>query len=329
MATPAAGTAQKKRNERMLSRAENATTKNPNITFTPEALARLQQLEDEARIEAGSNPNLELGFAAVTDFLQQWAALNPEQQAQLGQQFQERANALVDIPFDQELSDLRGGLSRQLQALNQKYDFLSENETQKLEQGIQDLDKDAVEQLTNAFISIEERGLGNSGSIRTIANAIMNDKKSVIARAQEIMQTNLRQGQEIRDLAATDAQANLAAQERTTEQERTVAREEKKGELVSRATQTDLLQQIMAGNTELSPRDLATYKPETLNQTTTPTTTPNPTTLNPDTLPTPESIPTTATPNISPAQRIRDLRLGISGNTVQQRMQTRFNRRSQ
>lgn len=300
---PAAATkaSLKRTGERLLKRANAAAEKNPSVTFTPEALKRLQELEDQAQQEAQSNPDLKLQFSTVTDFLAQWAALNPDQQKKLGEQFQERANALVDVPFNQQLTDLRGSLTTQLKDLNQKYQFLTQDEELKLGNQLKDLDADTTKQLTDAFNSIEGRGLGNSGLMRAAADAIMNGKAQAVASAQEAASLDKNQGLQVLQAGIEKANADSVIKERGIKQEQTVAREVKKNDLVSRSLQTDLLQQIISGATELTPRDLSTFQPSA---------------LNPDSLPTPDSVATTPAANIPPAQRIRDVRLGISGATA-------------
>lgn len=288
-----AAAATKTRDDRFLERAEKRVKENANFQFTPEALARLQQLEDEAR----QDPNVQIQFAAVSDFLQQWALLNPEERDRLGKQFQDQANSLVDIPFDTQTKDLQDGLARQLKALNTKYQFMDDADAEKLTQSLGDLDRDTVTQLTNAFENIEARGLGNSGLLRQAADAIMNDRETAVAKANELFQLGKSQNAELKRQSIEDEQARTAIEQRGIDQERTVAREEKKNELVDRAVQTDLLTQIMSGATDLAPK---TFTPNA---------------LNPDTLPTPETV-IPADPVLTPAQRIRNIRLGISGNTA-------------
>ncbi len=308
--------------QRFIDRIQRRSAQSGGIRLTSEAYSKLQALE----AKLATDPEVQIQFGQVKDFLAQWQMMNPQDQEKLGQKFSERAKALVDIPFQQKTTDLRSNLERRLGDLNLKYKFMTDAEQMKLKQSLGTLDNDTVQQLSQAFQSIEERGLGNSGAMAAAANAIINDQQNAVAKTQQAFQLNQDYAKANLQSDTTDLLANAAIEQRNINQEQTVAREEKKNQLIDRSLQADLLTQIMSGATDLAPKNLSTYQPSA---------------LNPDTLPNVESPSVVS--NIPPAERIRAIRTGIntppqapstnpqkptdtSGMTIDQRRQIRLSR---
>jgi len=291
----------RRREKRLLDRAENKLQTDPGVEFTAEALARLEQLEAEAMQEMESNPNLKLQFGTVTDFLQQWELLEPKDQKALGAQFQERANALVDIPFEQELTDARTVLKGKLDTLNQKFQFLKEDEAESLAGKLDKLDSDSVSSLTRAFTSIQDRGLGDSGAMRKIADSIINEKEDAIEKANLTAGIDLRQGEESLALGTKNLESAQVGTERDIAQRKLVAERQKADELVSRQAAVTALQGEIAGDSTLSPRVNTPLTPET---------------VDPGSLPAVDETSVSPVADVDPIQRVRNLRVG-NGDTVE------------
>lgn len=247
-----------KTNQRLLKRAEKAAGQ--GVTFTPEAIARLKELEVAAQAEMANDEGLQLRFAQIDDFLKQWALLSPDKQEELGKRFQEQANTLVDATYDRQTQELKDSLDRKLSSLGSRYGFKNESDRLTLQKSLRELDRDTVERLTSAMNDVESRGLGNSGMFTQIATSIMEGRQQSINDAIDAIQVANKQAISEKNAAADELQIAAEADQRTIDENRTVAREVKKNELVDRAVQRDLLSQIMTGATDITPRP-SDYKP--------------------------------------------------------------------
>jgi hypothetical protein len=248
----------------MASDAALARSKQLTAKALEREIERLNAREAASLARLDQNPNLKIQFAAVQDFLQQWAAMNPEDQEKLRKHFEDDAARIVDPYYNEKMTELKEDFDRAMKKMNKDYQFMTEQDEQKLRHSLDNLDKQSITALTQAFRSVQERGMGNSGVLRQLADRVMDDKLSQEQKMQEITDLNKRQAGEAVAAGKEGLLSDLSRGERQIGRDRTEAQRLQQDALVNSELQTDLITQKMAGATDLAPRDLSKFNPRLL-----------------------------------------------------------------
>lgn len=241
--------------EKQLDRIEQRVAKRGSgFKFTPEAIEKLNRLEAQLRVKATSNKNLQIGFGQVTSFLQELANMTPEQQAAKRAEIRQQAEDTYAGYFERKRSRVSEDFDTYIDRLNRDFNFATEDEISALKTKIAGLDRDTAEAIGASFRNVIQRGLGNSGALRQIANQIVSQRRIAADQVNQITDLALRNLRTAKADRSQDATRALERGEQDIQNEEAITVRNEESNILDRIIQQDLLLQAGAGANTLAPR---------------------------------------------------------------------------
>lgn len=115
----------------------------------------------------------------------------------------------LDPYFKEMRANIAQDLKFAMKSLNQKYDIFKEGEDLKMDQSIDSMDFDSAEQLRDTVNTLNQRGVLNSGILRSIADQVSDTNSFDQKLLEQTMTLNMQNAQKTRDLGAEGAQIDM------------------------------------------------------------------------------------------------------------------------
>lgn len=179
--------------EKELSRIERRVqNRGGNIKFTPEAIQRLNTLEAKLQARSTTNKNLKIAFGETINFFSELNKLTPEERSAKLRSIRQAAEDEFAGYFAGKREDLSEDFNTQLDRLNRDFKFANEDTLEALKTRMAGLDRDTVAAIGSAFRSVINRGLGNSGALKSLADKIVQQRKIAADQVQDLTERSIR-----------------------------------------------------------------------------------------------------------------------------------------